>query len=71
MDRVAVFVDAGYVFAQGSVLLAGRKLPRAEISFSHDEAVKASETSVQKFPGFHFFESIGMTGHRQVRQPNI
>ena len=28
MDRVAVFVDAGYLFAQGSALLAGRKLPR-------------------------------------------
>jgi uncharacterized LabA/DUF88 family protein len=41
MDRVAVFVDAGYVFAQGSVLLAGRKLPRAEISLAHDEAVRA------------------------------
>jgi len=31
MDRVAVFVDAGYVFAQGSILLAGRKLARSEI----------------------------------------
>lgn len=26
MDRVAVFIDAGYLFAQGSLLLAGRKL---------------------------------------------
>ena len=41
MDRVAVFVDAGYVFAQGSLLLAGRKLPRADIGLAHDEAVKA------------------------------
>jgi len=31
MDRVAVFVDAGYLFAQGSVLLAGKKLPRSEL----------------------------------------
>ena len=31
-DRVAVFVDAGYVFAQGSVPLAGRKLPRSEVT---------------------------------------
>ena len=28
MNRVPVFVDAGYVFAQGSVLLAGWTLPR-------------------------------------------
>jgi hypothetical protein len=32
MNRVADFVDAGYVFAQGSVLLAGRELPRGETS---------------------------------------
>lgn len=28
MDRVAIFVDAGYLFAQGSALLAGQKQPR-------------------------------------------
>lgn len=31
MRRVAVFVDAGYLFAQGSTLLAGSKLQRGEI----------------------------------------
>lgn len=41
MDRVAVFVDAGYVFAQGSALLAGRKLSRGEISLDHDTAIKS------------------------------
>ncbi len=41
MDRVAVFIDAGYVFAQGSVLLAGRRLPRAEITLLHESAVRA------------------------------
>jgi uncharacterized LabA/DUF88 family protein len=41
MDRVAVFVDAGYVFAQGSLLLTGRKLPRSEVTLAHEEAVKA------------------------------
>jgi hypothetical protein len=34
-------VDAGYVFAQGSVLLAGRKLPRAQITLVHEAAIKA------------------------------
>lgn len=28
MERTAVFVDAGYLFAQGSALLAGRRVPR-------------------------------------------
>lgn len=32
MDRTAVFVDAGYLFAQASVLIAGRRLPRQFIS---------------------------------------
>jgi hypothetical protein len=41
MDRVAVFIDAGYVFAQGSVLLSGRKLPRADVGLIHESAIKA------------------------------
>lgn len=41
MDRVAVFVDAGYLFAQGSAFLAGRKLPRAQVTLFHEVAVKA------------------------------
>jgi len=31
MDRVAVFIDAGYLFAAGSTLLAGHKLRRGEV----------------------------------------
>ena len=41
MDRVAVFVDAGYLFAQGSALLSGKKLPRSEVVLNHEEAVVA------------------------------
>ena len=40
MDRVAVFVDAGYLFAQGAVALVGQKLPRAAISLDHEKAVE-------------------------------
>lgn len=36
MDRVAVFVDAGYLFAQGSIELCGLKLARKEITLDHD-----------------------------------
>lgn len=36
MDRVAVFVDADCVFAQGSVFLVGKKLPRCEIVLDHE-----------------------------------
>ena len=36
MDRVAVFVDAGYLFAQGSIELCGTKLARGRIDRDHD-----------------------------------
>ena len=39
MDRVAVFVDAGYLFAQGSVALCGKKLARGEIVLDHGAAI--------------------------------
>jgi uncharacterized LabA/DUF88 family protein len=32
MDRVAVFVDAGYLFAQGSALLTGQKKQRGDVT---------------------------------------
>lgn len=51
MDRVAVFVDAGYVFAQGSVLLAGRKLPRAEVTLAHEDAISAFAEFARKLSG--------------------
>lgn len=41
MDRVAVFVDAGYLFAQGSHLLAGRKLPRSEVALDYEKVVES------------------------------
>lgn len=41
MDRVAVFVDAGYLFAQGSVALAGQKLPRGRLVLEHEKAIDA------------------------------
>jgi uncharacterized LabA/DUF88 family protein len=40
MDRVAVFVDAGYVFAQGSRLLAGEKLTRSQVNLRHEAVVE-------------------------------
>ncbi len=39
MDRVAVFVDAGYLFAQGSLLVAGEKLHRSELHLDHDKVI--------------------------------
>lgn len=36
MDRTAVFVDAGYLFAAGSRLIAGQKLPRGAFHLDYD-----------------------------------
>lgn len=41
MDRVAVFVDAGYLFAQGSVELCGEKLTRGRVTLDHEAVVAA------------------------------
>lgn len=44
MDRVAVFVDAGYLFAQGSIALSGQKLPRGSIALDHEGVATALES---------------------------
>ena len=44
MDRVAVFVDAGYLFAQGSVELCGKKLTRGEIILDHNAVTATLKT---------------------------
>ena len=51
MDRVAVFVDAGYLFAQGSTALAGQKLPRGGVLFDHRRAIEALEAFATQLSG--------------------
>lgn len=40
MDRVAVFVDAGYLFAAGSSLLAGERLPRSRMKVDVERGLR-------------------------------
>jgi NYN domain len=40
MDRTAVFIDAGYLFAAGSKLIANEKLSRGELNLDHDAVLK-------------------------------
>lgn len=51
MDRVAVFVDAGYLFAQGSVALSGKKLTRSSLAFDHDKTIVALADLGKKLTG--------------------
>jgi uncharacterized LabA/DUF88 family protein len=36
VDRTAIFVDAGYLFASGSKLVVGEKLTRSQLHLDHD-----------------------------------
>lgn len=51
MDQVAVFVDAGYLFAQGSVALFGEKLRRGEILLDEIAAIRAMTEFAQRQSG--------------------
>ncbi|HTD32447.1 MAG TPA: NYN domain-containing protein [Candidatus Elarobacter sp.] len=43
MDRTAIFVDAGYLFAQGSVALVGLKQPRGSIVLNEQVVLRELE----------------------------
>jgi hypothetical protein len=51
MNRVAVFVDAGYLFAQGSALLSGQKRPRGEVDIKLDKTLAALEEFACRISG--------------------
>lgn len=44
MDRVAVLVDAGYLFAQGSIELCGTKLARGKLTLVYDAVTAGLKT---------------------------
>jgi uncharacterized LabA/DUF88 family protein len=51
MDRVAVFVDAGYLFAQGSCLFKGEKASRGEIDINLEKALQAFDDFACRISG--------------------
>lgn len=51
MDRAAIFVDAGYLFAQGSILVAGKKLRRGETSLDEEKALTFLEALATTLTG--------------------
>ena len=48
MNRVAIFVDAGYLFAQGSALLKGVKQPRSTVILNDTAAILALKSQAAK-----------------------
>ena len=51
MSRAAVFVDAGYLFAEGSVLLTGARQDRVRLSLDVEGVVAALRREVEKSTG--------------------
>ena len=51
MDRTAVFVDAGYVFASGARALTGDKLPRSQLHLDHEAVLSVLTGLAQELTG--------------------
>ena len=49
--RVAVFVDAGYLYAAGSIAVVGIKPPRAMIDLNQPEAIAKLRAAAEKSDG--------------------
>ena len=80
MDQVAVFVDAGYLFAQGAKEICGQKLERRFVSLDYQAAAKqltefAEEVSGLPLLRIYWYDgtSIGPTPQHNTLadQPNI
>ncbi|NJL27130.1 MAG: NYN domain-containing protein [Thermoanaerobaculia bacterium] len=80
MDRVAVFVDAGYLFAQGSIALTGQKLPRGSIAVAYEsvlDTLKGFAESATDLPLLRIYwydgTSTGPTAQHSALafQPNV
>ena len=57
MDRVAIFVDAGYLFAAGSILVAGEKFLHGQINLNQEAMAKFVTD-----PNFRFCRCTLLTG---------
>lgn len=80
MDRVAVFVDAGYLFAAGSILLSGERHPRGRllldtpgvVRFLIDFATRVSDLPLLRVYWYDGTSSGPTTEHRTLaHSPNV
>ena len=65
MDRVAVFVDAGYFFAQGSAAKFGGGVSRAELQLNVPEAVEALKKMAEESSGLSLLRIYWYDGARR------
>ena len=69
MDRIAVFVDAGYLFAQGSKELCGTKLARGSIGLDHEVLITTLKTFAQCLCGLPLLRIYWYDGTSQGPSP--
>ena len=69
MDRVAVFVDAGYLFAQGSKELCGTRLTRANIGLDHQALIATLKDFAQSLSGLPLLRIYWYDGTSQGPTP--
>lgn len=69
MDRTAVFVDAGYLFAAGSTLLVQEKLVRGELHLDHAAILKLLEEIVDRTSGLPMLRIYWYDGTSGVPTP--
>ena len=69
MDRVAAFVDAGYLFAQGSKEISGRQLRRGETSLDHQALIHALKAFAEKISGLPLLRIYWYDGTSQGPTP--
>lgn len=83
MQQVAVFVDAGYLFAASSALLTGSKQPRTDVKLHAEQAIKELIEAAAKaapdarllriywYDGIKPFQGPSPTQTSLSQQPNI
>ena len=69
MDRVAVFVDAGYLFAQGSKELCGARLTRANIRLDHQILIATLKDFAESLSGLPLLRIYWYDGTSQGPTP--
>ena len=69
MNWVAVFVDAGYLFAQGSAELCGRKLTRNEMTLDHAAVIAKLKAFAETQSGFPLLRVYWYDGASQGPTP--
>lgn len=71
MHQVAVFVDAGYLFAASSALLSGTKQPREQVSLDIEKAVKSlTDAAAVAAPSIRMLRIYWYDGIRPYQGPS-